>query len=75
MAALYDERFCRMWEFYLAGAEMGFRWGDHMNFQLQLAKNIQALPITRTYLAEGEADLNRREGQAAWRSKRPAHKA
>ena len=75
MAALYDERFCRMWEFYLAGAEMGFRWGDHMNFQLQLAKKARALPFTRTYMAEGEADLARREGQAAWRAQRPAQKS
>jgi cyclopropane-fatty-acyl-phospholipid synthase len=75
MAVLYDERFCRMWEFYLAGAEMGFRWGDHMNFQLQLTKNAQALPITRAYMGEGEADLKRREGQAVWRARRPAQKA
>jgi cyclopropane-fatty-acyl-phospholipid synthase len=72
MAALYDERFCRMWEFYLAGAEMGFQWGDHMNFQLQLARDIRALPITRTYMGEAEANLERREGQAAWRAKRGA---
>jgi cyclopropane-fatty-acyl-phospholipid synthase len=64
-----------MWEFYLAGAEMGFRWGDHMNFQLQLTKNAQALPITRAYMGEGEADLKRREGQAVWRARRPAQKA
>ena len=70
MAALYDERFCRMWEFYLAGAEMGFRWGDHMNFQLQLAKRVDALPITRTYMADDEANLERREGHATWRAQR-----
>jgi cyclopropane-fatty-acyl-phospholipid synthase len=55
MAELYDERFCRMWEFYLAGAEMGFRHGDHMNFQLQLAKRNDSLPLTRDYIAEAEA--------------------
>jgi cyclopropane-fatty-acyl-phospholipid synthase len=63
MAQLYDERFCRMWEFYLCGAEMGFRYGRHMNFQLQLAKRRDALPITRDYMAEGEealADVGRR---------------
>ena len=65
MAALYDERFCRMWEFYLAGAEMGFVWGDHMNFQLQVAKRNDALPLTRDYMAEAErapADVESRQG-------------
>jgi cyclopropane-fatty-acyl-phospholipid synthase len=57
MVELYDERFCRMWEFYLAGAEMGFRYGDHMNFQLQIAKRNDALPLTRDYIAESEARL------------------
>jgi cyclopropane-fatty-acyl-phospholipid synthase len=48
--ALYDERFCRMWEFYLAGAEMGFRNQGLMVFQLQLAKRVDALPIVRDYM-------------------------
>jgi cyclopropane-fatty-acyl-phospholipid synthase len=65
MAALYDERFCRMWEFYLAGAEMGFRYGSHMNFQLQLTKQVGALPLTRDYMAEAEGALAKREAQAA----------
>jgi cyclopropane-fatty-acyl-phospholipid synthase len=47
---LYDERFCRMWEFYLAGAEMGFRHQGLMVFQLQLAKRVGALPLTRDYM-------------------------
>lgn len=47
---LYDERFCRMWEFYLASAEMGFRYQGLMVFQLQLAKRVDALPITRDYM-------------------------
>ena len=38
--ALYDERFCRMWEFYLAGCEAAFRHGDLMVFQIQLAKRL-----------------------------------
>lgn len=46
----YGERFCRMWEFYLAGAEMGFRYQGLMVFQLQLAKRVDALPITRDYM-------------------------
>ncbi|MDY6955597.1 MAG: cyclopropane-fatty-acyl-phospholipid synthase family protein [Pseudomonadota bacterium] len=48
--ALYDERFCRMWEFYLAGAEMGFRHGRLMVFQIQLAHQRDAVPLTRDYL-------------------------
>jgi cyclopropane-fatty-acyl-phospholipid synthase len=47
---LYDERFCRMWEFYLAAAEMGFRHQGLMVFQLQLAKRADALPIARDYM-------------------------
>jgi cyclopropane-fatty-acyl-phospholipid synthase len=65
MAALYDERFCRMWEFYLAGAEMGFRYGTHMNFQLQLTKRVGALPLTRDYMAEAERALAASEREAA----------
>jgi cyclopropane-fatty-acyl-phospholipid synthase len=48
--ALYDERFCRMWEFYLAAAEAGFRVGGLMVFQLQLAWDIRATPLTRDYM-------------------------
>ncbi|HAH10096.1 MAG TPA: SAM-dependent methyltransferase [Alphaproteobacteria bacterium] len=48
--ALYDERFARMWEFYLAGAEMGFRHQGLMVFQIQLAKRVDALPIVRDYM-------------------------
>lgn len=47
---LYDARFRRMWEFYLAGSEMGFRYGGHMNVQIQLANRRDALPITRDYM-------------------------
>ena len=65
MAALYDERFCRMWEFYLAGAEMGFRYGSHMNFQVQLTRRVDALPITRDYMGEAERALAKSERQAA----------
>jgi cyclopropane-fatty-acyl-phospholipid synthase len=48
---MYDGRFRRMWEFYLAGAEMGFRYGTHMIMQLQLTHRLDAAPITRDYLA------------------------
>jgi cyclopropane-fatty-acyl-phospholipid synthase len=50
---MFDERFRRMWEFYLCGAELGFRYGGHMVFQIQVAKKVGALPITRDYMFEG----------------------
>lgn len=50
--ALYDERFCRMWEFYLAGAEAGFREGALVVFQLQLAKDRSVVPLTRDYITD-----------------------
>lgn len=49
---LYDERFCRMWEFYLAGSEMSFREGELMVFQIQLAKQHDAVPLTRDYITD-----------------------
>ena len=52
---LYDERFFRLWQFYLAGASGAFRYGGLVNFQLQYARNRNALPITRDYLAQAEA--------------------
>jgi cyclopropane-fatty-acyl-phospholipid synthase len=52
--ALYDERFCRMWEFYLAGSEMAFRHQGHLNFQMQFAKKIDAVPLTRDYMVDWE---------------------
>lgn len=54
VAALYDERFCRMWEMYLAGCEMGFRHQGLMVFQLQLTKSLDALPLTRDYMFDWE---------------------
>lgn len=56
-ARLYDERFCRMWEFYLAGSEMAFRYGGQVVFQLQIAKNIDAVPISRDYMVDREREL------------------
>jgi len=52
--AIYDERFCRMWEFYLAGSEIAFRRQGHVVFQIQMAKRVDALPITRDYIGEWE---------------------
>lgn len=55
--ALYDERFCRMWEFYLAASEASFRWQDLVVFQFQLTRSNAVLPITRDYIGEAEAAL------------------
>jgi cyclopropane-fatty-acyl-phospholipid synthase len=59
IAQLYDERFCRMWEFYLCVSELAFRHRGHFVFQLQLAKRIDTVPLTRDYLAEAEQRLAR----------------
>jgi cyclopropane-fatty-acyl-phospholipid synthase len=56
---LYDERFCRMWEFYLACSEIAFRHGDHMVFQIQLAKRVDAVPMSRDYIYEVERRLQK----------------
>ncbi|MGO4437597.1 class I SAM-dependent methyltransferase [Rhizobium sp. RAF56] len=63
--ALYDERFFRMWEFYLAGSEMGFRWDDLFILQVQIAKNQFAVPDNRNYIAEQEAKLKEFEARRA----------
>jgi cyclopropane-fatty-acyl-phospholipid synthase len=54
ITTLYDERFCRMFEFYLAVSELSFRVGDHMNFQIQLTRDLNTLPINRDYMVETE---------------------
>src|SRR3954468_8900170 len=51
--ALYDERFFRMWSFYLAGGIAGFRHAGHVVFQLQLARRQDGAPATRAYLGSG----------------------
>jgi cyclopropane-fatty-acyl-phospholipid synthase len=51
---IYDERFCRMWEFYLAGCEISFRYMDQMVFQMQLTKRQDAAPLVRDYVSEWE---------------------
>lgn len=45
-----DERFCRLWEFYLAACEGAFRWGDLVVFHLQISQQNDAVPLTRDYL-------------------------
>jgi cyclopropane-fatty-acyl-phospholipid synthase len=61
---LYDERFARMWEFYLAASEMSFRVQNMMNFQLQLTKRQGIVPMTRDYIVHEEATLRVREQNA-----------
>lgn len=61
--ALYDERFCRMWEFYLAGSEASFRHIGLNNFQIQFTKDQYALPITRNYMLAEESRLRKLERQ------------
>lgn len=58
--ALYDERFCRMWEFYLSMCEMAFRNGPIMVFQIQLACQRDAVPSHRNYIADWEHALENR---------------
>jgi len=52
--ALFDERFCRMWEYYLAASEVAFRRLDMVVFQIQLAHRQDAVPITRDYIGDHE---------------------
>jgi cyclopropane-fatty-acyl-phospholipid synthase len=52
--ALYDERFCRMWEFYLAGSEVSFRHLGNMVFQMQLSRRVDSAPLKRDYIADFE---------------------
>ena len=47
---MFDERFFRMWEFYLTGCEIAFRWGDQVVYQIQLTKSYTSTPITRDYI-------------------------
>ena len=51
-AALYDDRFCRMWELYLTSCEIGFRHDAIVVYQIQLAKTKDAVPLTRDYIAD-----------------------
>lgn len=61
VAAMYDERFCRMWEFYLISAEMMFRTGSQEVFHMQLAKKRDAAPIVRDYIIDRQRELIAKE--------------
>ena len=58
---IYDERFCRMWDFYLAGSEASFRWQDLVNFQIQLTRRNDVLPMTRDYIGKCDKALEMHE--------------
>ncbi len=57
IASLYDERFCRMFEFYLAGSEMSFRREHMMIFQVQLTRSQAAAPLSRDYITDSERSM------------------
>ena len=63
--ALYDERFGRMWEFYLAGCEVAFRYMNQMVFQIQIARHQDAVPLTRDYLTDAENAISTPSSMAA----------
>jgi cyclopropane-fatty-acyl-phospholipid synthase len=65
VAELYDERFCRMWEIYLKGCELAFRYDDLMVVQIQLAKKLQTVPLTRDYIYEWERTDREQRAHAA----------
>jgi cyclopropane-fatty-acyl-phospholipid synthase len=57
IASLYDERFCRMFEFYLSSVELAFRYGSLTVFQIQLAHRQTAVPLTRDYITKHDGGL------------------
>lgn len=68
---LYDERFFRMWEFYLAASETAFLYDKHFVFQLQLSPSLATVPVSRDYIAIKERELLEFEKPAnGWNSSR-----
>ncbi len=61
----YDDRFCRMWDFYLAGCEVAFRYMNQMVFQIQIARRQDAVPLTRDYMIEAENAVSAPSSMAA----------
>jgi len=72
ITALYDERFFRMWQFYLVGAEAAFRYGGMVNWQLQYVKRRDAIPMTRDYMHEEGERLRALEEPPEWHLSRAA---
>ncbi|HLJ06501.1 MAG TPA: cyclopropane-fatty-acyl-phospholipid synthase family protein [Acetobacteraceae bacterium] len=64
IAAIYDERFCRMFEFYLCGSEIAFRRAGQMVMQIQLAHQQTAAPLTRDYITDRERSVARTKADA-----------
>ncbi|MCB2061598.1 MAG: cyclopropane-fatty-acyl-phospholipid synthase family protein [Novosphingobium sp.] len=64
---LYDERFFRMWQFYLAAAEQSFRYGRLVNWQIQYVKRRDAIPMTSDYIVEESARLRAADTAPTWR--------
>ncbi len=62
---LYDARFCRMWEFYLAVSEAAFRHAGHVVFQIQIAKRQNAVPLNRNYITSQEKRFEKQDSVAA----------
>ena len=56
-AKLYDEEFCRMWEFYLAASEVAFRSMGLVVWQIQLAKDQEAVPLVRDYISDSDREF------------------
>jgi len=73
--ALYDEKFCRIWEFYLASSESAFRWQNLVIFQFQLAHDQEAVPLTRDYIQSAETCLRQIEQKQQAGSVRFPHEA
>lgn len=70
---LYDERFCRMWNFYLASSEAAFRWQDLVVFQIQLAHDPKAVPLTRDYIgSQAQGPHRARKASKSAQKKRKA---
>ncbi len=61
IAEIYDERFCRMWEFYLLSGETMFRTGAQMVFQMQLSRIREATGLTRDYIFKTEEKYRKQE--------------
>ena len=69
---IYDERFCRMWEFYLSASEAAFRWQDLVVAQIQLTRANDTLPLTRDYMEKAEKALAMHEMAHGPQAKTPA---
>ncbi|MFM9851971.1 MAG: class I SAM-dependent methyltransferase [Sphingomonadaceae bacterium] len=65
ITALYDDRFFRMWQFYLAGAATSFEYGTMCNFQMQFVRQRHALPLIRDYISENERELRALSAEGA----------